>query len=43
MTTQSVTRWCHLAIAAVMPLVLTVCATQPVSIPLNLGIPHHRR
>ncbi len=38
MTTQSVTRWCHLAIAAVFPLVLTVCATQPVSIPLDLGI-----
>ena len=38
MTRQSVTRWCHLAIAAVMPLVLSVCATQPVSIPLDLGI-----
>ena len=38
MTRQSVTRWCHLAIAAVMPLVLAVCATQPVSIPLDLGV-----
>ena len=38
MTTQSVTRCCHLAIAAAMPLVLAVCATQPVSLPLDLGI-----
>ena len=36
MTTQSVTRWCHLAIAAAMPLVLTVCATRPVSVPVDL-------
>ena len=31
MTKHSVTRWYHLAIAAVVPLVLTVCAT-PISI-----------
>ena len=35
---QSATRWCHLAIAAAMPLVLTVCATQPVTIPFDLGL-----
>ena len=39
MTTHSVTKWCHLAIAAAMPLVLTVCATRPVTLPVDLG-PH---
>ena len=37
MTTQPVTRWCHVAIAAAMPLALTVCATQPITVPVDLG------